>query len=138
MNGFLESWTFLTHLVMGSLLGPINTTERFAFDTNFEFWDYPHSSIQTLNILDDSSQQMTPFPTIRTKCFLDDSSQQMAPFPTLWLANMFSGPTNMLSTMIPLTMKNSGLIWVWSMLILLRKPLDNPLNGEFQFPTHFL
>ena len=42
-------------------------TERFAFDHNFdEFGDYTHRAIQTLNILDDSSQQMTPFPTIRT------------------------------------------------------------------------
>ena len=40
-------------------------TERFAFDPNFdEFGDYTHRAIQTLNILDDSSQQMTPFPTI--------------------------------------------------------------------------
>ena len=41
-------------------------TWRFAFDTNFdEFGDYTHRVIQTLNILDDSSQPMTPFPTIR-------------------------------------------------------------------------
>ena len=40
-------------------------TERFAFDPNFdEFEDYTHRAIQTLNILDDSSQQMTSFPTI--------------------------------------------------------------------------
>ena len=35
-------------------------TERFAFDPNFnEFGDYSHRAIQTLNILDDSSQQVT-------------------------------------------------------------------------------
>ena len=40
-------------------------TERFAFDPNFdEFEDYTHRTIQTLNILDDSSQQMTSFPSI--------------------------------------------------------------------------
>ena len=41
-------------------------TERFSFDPNFDgFGDYTHRAIQTLNILDDSSQPMTPFPTIR-------------------------------------------------------------------------
>ena len=41
-------------------------SETFAFDPNFdEFEDYTHRTIQTLNILDDSSQPMTPFPTIR-------------------------------------------------------------------------
>ena len=41
-------------------------TERFTFDPSFdEFVDYTHRAIQTLNILDDSSQLMTPYPTIR-------------------------------------------------------------------------
>ena len=41
-------------------------TEQFAFGPNCdEFGDYTHRAIQTLNILDDSSQQMTPFPTTR-------------------------------------------------------------------------
>ena len=58
-------------------------TERFAFDPNFdEFGDYTHRAMKTLNILDDSSQQMTPFPTIRPK-------------------NMFLGPINMLLIMMP-------------------------------------
>ena len=36
--------------------------ERFAFDPNFdEFGDYTHRAIQTLNILDHSSQPMTTF-----------------------------------------------------------------------------
>ena len=40
--------------------------ERFAFDPNFdEFGDHTHRSIQTLNILNDSSLPLTPFPTIR-------------------------------------------------------------------------
>ena len=37
-------------------------SERFAFDPNSdEFGDYTHRAIQTLNILDHSSQPMTPF-----------------------------------------------------------------------------
>ena len=52
--------------MMGSLLGLIGPIERFAFDPNFdEFGDFTHMAIKTLNILDDSSQQMTPFPCIR-------------------------------------------------------------------------
>ena len=40
--------------------------ERFAFDTNFEeFGDYTQRAIQTLSILDDSSQPLTPCTTIR-------------------------------------------------------------------------
>ena len=40
--------------------------ERLSFDPNFdEFGDYTHKAIQTLSILDDSSQPLTPFSTIR-------------------------------------------------------------------------
>ena len=35
MNGILLSWTIPTHLVMGSLHGPM-TNERSAFDPNFD------------------------------------------------------------------------------------------------------
>ena len=60
----LQSWTTPTHLVMGSLWSN-DPTERFAFDPNFdEIRNYTHRAIQTLNILDDSSQPMMPFPTI--------------------------------------------------------------------------
>ena len=39
-----------------------DTTVRFAFDPNLdEFGDYTHRVIQNLNILDDSSQPLTPF-----------------------------------------------------------------------------
>ena len=39
--------------------------ERFAFDPNFdEFGDYTHRSIQTLNMLDGSSQLLTPYPAV--------------------------------------------------------------------------
>ena len=49
----------------GSLLGPMTPLRGLPFDPNFdEFGDYTHSTILILNILDDSSQQMTPFPTI--------------------------------------------------------------------------
>ena len=36
MNGILQSWTILTHLVMGSITGPMTSDERFAFDPNFD------------------------------------------------------------------------------------------------------
>ena len=40
--------------------------ERFPLDPNFdEFGDYTQRAIQTLNILDDSSQHMSPLPAIR-------------------------------------------------------------------------
>ena len=42
-----------------------DSSERFAFDPNFyEFGDYTNRAIQTLNILDDSSQLITLYPTI--------------------------------------------------------------------------
>ena len=94
--------------------------ERFAFDPKFdEFGDYAQRSIETLNILDDSSSTLTP-------C------------STLWPSNMFSGPTIMMSVMRPLTMKNSGLTLVGSMWILLRKPWNSLPNGESPYPIHSL
>ena len=52
--------------------------ERFAFDPNFnEFGDYTHRAIQTLNILDDSSQPMTPFSTIRANQDVIRSNQHV-------------------------------------------------------------
>ena len=78
--------------------------ERSASDPNFdEFWDYTQRAIQTLSILDDSSSTLTP-------CL-----------PS-WPTSMNLGPTNMMSLMRPLTMKNSGLILVGSMWTLFRKP----------------
>ena len=82
---------------------PNYPNERFAFDPNFdEFGDYTHMAIQTLNILDDSSQPITLFQPSGT-------------------TNMNLGPTNMLSIMRHLTMKNSSLILVGSILLLFRK-----------------
>ena len=52
--------------------------ERFAFDPNFdEFGDFTHRAIQTLNILDDSSQPLTPFPTIRANQHIIRSNQHV-------------------------------------------------------------
>ena len=66
MNGILLSWTFLTHVMMGSLCSPMTPLRGLGFDPTFDvFGDYTHRAIQTHSILDDSSQQMTPFPTIR-------------------------------------------------------------------------
>ena len=71
-----------------------DSNERFAFDPNFdEFGDYTHRAIQTLNILDDSSYHC---PHVQPSG------------PT----NMLIGPINMLSIMIPHTMKTSGLFWL--------------------------
>ena len=111
MNGILLSWTFLTHLVMGSLLGPMTPLRGLLLTLTLMNWGLYHRAIQTINSLDDSSRQMTPFSTI-------------------WAYQMFLGTTNMLLTMIPLIMEISGLILVGSMLILFRKPLNCPLNGS--------
>ena len=94
--------------------------ERFAFDPNFdEFGDYTQRAIQTLSILDDSSSTLTPV------------------LPS-WPTNMFLGPTNMMSVLRPLTMKNSGLILVGSMWILFRKPWNSLPNGESPYQIHSL
>ena len=66
MNGFLLSWPNSTHLVMGSLLGPLTPLRGLPLTlTEDDFGDYTHRPLQALNILDDSSQYMTPFPAIR-------------------------------------------------------------------------
>ena len=53
-------------------------TEKFAFDPNFdEFGDYTQRAIQTLNILDDSSQPLTPFSTIRANQHVMRSNQHV-------------------------------------------------------------
>ena len=122
MNRILLSWTIPTHLVMGSLLGPMTQAdcdgeppwsndpdERCAFDSNFdEFGDYTQRAIQTLSILDDSSSTLTPCPTLMSNHHV----------------------INMMSVMRPLTMKNSGLILVGSMWILFREPWNSLPNGE--------
>ena len=89
--------------------------ERTAFDPNFdEFGDYTQKAIQTLSILDDSSSTLTPS----------------------WPTSMNLGPTNMLSIMRHLTMKNSGLILVWSMWTLFRKLWNSQQNRESPYPIH--
>ena len=79
-------------------------TERFAFDPNFdEFGYYTHRAIHTPNILDDSPQHMTPFPTIRAHTHVLRTNYHVSPKQLL-------------------IMNTSGLILVRSMLILFRKP----------------
>ena len=52
--------------------------DRFAFDSNFdEFRDYTHRAIQTLNILDDSSQLLTSFSTIMANQHVIRSNQHV-------------------------------------------------------------
>ena len=84
--------------------------ERSAFDPNFdEVGDYTQRAIQSLSILDDSST--------------------LTPCPTFMATSMNLGPTNMMSLMRHLTMKNSGLILVGSMWTLFRKPWNSLPNG---------
>ena len=53
-------------------------TERFPFDPYFdEFGDYIHRAIQTLSILDDSSQSLTPFPPLRANQHVIRSNQHV-------------------------------------------------------------
>ena len=52
--------------------------ERSAFDPHIdEFGDYTHRAIQTLNILNDASQPLSPFPTIRAKHHVIRSNQHV-------------------------------------------------------------
>ena len=67
MNGILLSWTIPTHLVMGSLLGPMSLMRDLPLILIFnECGDYTRRAIQTLSILDDSSSTLTPCPTLMT------------------------------------------------------------------------
>ena len=64
MNGILQSWTRPTHLVMGSLHGPMTLMRDLSLILTFyEFGDYTQRAIQILSILDDSSSTLTPCPT---------------------------------------------------------------------------
>ena len=64
MNGILLSWTIPTHLVMGSLHGPMTLMRDLPLIlTLMSFGDYTQRAIQTLGILDDSSSTLTPCPT---------------------------------------------------------------------------
>ena len=65
---------------------------------------------------------------------LDYSSSTLTPCSTLMTNQHVLGPTNMMSVMRPLTMKNSGLILVGSMWILFRKPWISLPNGESPYP----
>ena len=97
-----------------------DTTERFAFDPNFdEFGDYTHMAIQTQNIFNDLSQPMTPFPTI--------STNQHGFWTNKHVVNNDTPDYEKLRTYL-----------VGSMLILFRKLLNSPHNGESPFPIAFL
>ena len=119
MNGILLSWTIPTHLVMGSLLGPMSLMRDMPLILIFnECWDYTRRAIQTLSILDDSSSTLTPCPTLMTN--------QRA-----------LKPINMMSVLRPLTMKNSGHILVGSMWTLFRKPWNTLPNWGVSLPNTF-
>ena len=67
MNEILLSWILPTHLSGdGEPPWSNDTNERFSFDPDFdEFGGYTQRAIQTLSILDDSSQPLIPCSTIR-------------------------------------------------------------------------
>ena len=58
MNGILLSWTIPTHLVMGSLHGPMT-----LILTLMSLGITPKGQYKTLSILDDSSSTLAPCPT---------------------------------------------------------------------------
>ena len=64
MNGILQSWTIPTHLVMGSLLGPITLMRDLPLTLTLMNLGSPKKAIQTLSILDDSSSTLTPCSTL--------------------------------------------------------------------------
>ena len=94
MNGIPQSWTIPTHLSMGSLLGPMTVMRDLSLILTLTSLGITHKrAIHSLSIMDDSSYTLT---------------HVLPSWPTI----MFSGPTNMISALRPLTMKNSGLFWL--------------------------
>ena len=87
-------------------------TERFAFDPNFDEFGITTTRQSKL-----STSWMT-------------HPNHGPPFQSSGPINMLLGSTNMLSTMTPLTMKNSGFIFIGSLLILFGKPWNSLPNGE--------
>ena len=112
MNGILLSWTMPTHLLMGSLHGPMTLVRDLPL---------------TLTLM---SLGITPKAQYKLSVFW------MSPHPLClnvlpsWPNNMILGPTNMMSLMRPLTLKSSGLILVESMWTLFRNPWNSLPNGE--------
>ena len=94
--------------------------EKIAFDPNFdEFGIYTQRTLQTLNILDDSSSTLTPCPT--------------------FMANQHDFRTYQHAVNHEaLTVRNSGLILVGSMWTLFRKAWNSLPNGESPYQTHSL
>ena len=116
----LLSWTIPTHLVMGSLHGPMTLIRDLPL------------------ILTLMSLVITPKGINRFSVFWMTLHPLWPHVPPSWLTSMILGPTNMLSTMRHLTMKNLGLILVGSMWILFRKPWNSLPNGESPYPIHSL
>ena len=104
----------------GEPLWSNDPNERSAFDPNFnEFDDYTQRAIQTLSILDDSSSTLPPCP--------------------IFMANQHDFTTYQhLSTMRPLTMRNSDLILVGSMRILFRRLWNSLPDEESPYRIHSL
>ena len=67
MNGILHSWTFLIHLVMGSLLGPMTSLKGLLLTVTLKNLGIRPIGQFKLSIhWMTQLQQMTPFPTIRS------------------------------------------------------------------------
>ena len=112
MDWILQSWTIHTQKVMGSLHGPMTLMRGLPL-------------IPTL-----MSLLITPKGQSRPSVFWMTLHPLWPHVLHSWPTSMYLGPTNMLSTMRHLTMRNSGLVLVWSMLILFRKPWNSLPNGE--------
>ena len=120
MNGILLSWTIPTHLVIGSLHGPMTLMRDLPL-------------IPTL-----MSLGITPKGKFRLSAFWMTLHPLLPHVLPSWPTSMILGPTNMLSTMRHLTMRNSGLSLVGSMWILFRRPWNSLPNGESPYQIHSL
>ena len=154
MNGILQSWTIPTHLVMGSLLGPMTLMRDLPLIlTLMNLGITPKRAIQTLSILDDSSSTLTPCSTLMTNQHVFRTNQHDVSLetPDYEKFRPYFGWVNvdtvhktmeqwsyMMSVWRPLTMKNSDLILVGSMWILFTKPWNSLPNGESPYPIHSL
>ena len=65
MNGITQSWIIPTHLVMGSLLGPLTLMRDLPLILSFmNLGIAPKRQYKTLSILDDSLSNLTPCSTL--------------------------------------------------------------------------
>ena len=114
------SWTIHMHLVMGSLLGP----KTLMRDLHL---------IPTL-----MSLGITPKEQYRLSAFWMTLHPLRPHVLPSWPTSMTLGPTNMLSIMRHLTMRNLGLILDKQMWTLFRNPCNSVPNGESPYPIHSL